>query len=142
MQKEAVRSDATDLKSLRDMCVMREIPWHPRHKAQTLRRLIDEYDIRNAPPGDLKDQVEVANPGFASAEPQTPEWAKQPDPGGPTITPPTVTNIPPDPPKPAAETYTPSPREIPANVQDALKWLSSCSIGRVKLIRKYINTLL
>jgi hypothetical protein len=133
---EAVKSDATDRDTLREMCRMRDIPFHHAQKAKSLRALIDDYEARNAPPGDLKDQVEVANPGFASAEPQTPDWDESEDVIGSDV--PIARPARP----PAPETFTPPQRQIPANVAEALKWLSAYSIGRVNLIAKYIDTLL
>lgn len=147
-EAEAIRSDATDLDTLRKMCKIREIEWHPRHKATSLRRLIDEYEERNAPPGDLKDQVEVANTGFASDKPQTPDWAA----GGCPVpsAAPTAAELKPTmdemdrtavPRVAAAETFTPSNHELPPPVADALKWFGAYSIGRANIVKRYIDSL-
>lgn len=138
-EAEALKSDSTDRDTLRKMCEIRGIEFDGRWGAMKLQREINEYEARNAPPGDLKDQVEVANPGFSSDAPQKPDWASSetsatvPSPGAEDA----VSNVK----FQAPEHSTPVNHEIPGNVEDALEWLSHSSIGRVKLIRKYIDSL-
>lgn len=151
---DAVKSDATDKKQLREMCTMRGIEYHHAHREKKLREMIDEYDTRNAPPEPVKVDVDSGT-GFSSDKPQTPDWEAptederfqklRADFGrAKAELKPVMEELdrkaaarP-----PAAEVATPPQREIPANVADALKWFGAYSIGRANLISKYIDTLL
>lgn len=122
--EDAVKVDDTDLVTLRKMCELRGIAWHPRHKPESLQKLIDEYEQNNAPPGDTVELPEVeVGEAFACSTPQAPDWANEEKAESP-------------------ECYEPPPRrELPENVQDALKYLSAYSVGRVKLVKRYIDSL-
>lgn len=41
---------ANNLDSLRAQCELRKIKWHPRHKKETLARLVQDFDNGNTPP--------------------------------------------------------------------------------------------
>lgn len=132
---DAVKSDATDKKTLREMCAMRGIEYHPAHRERKLRAMIDDFDERNAPPGDVAVDVDSGT-GFSSDAPQTPEWAHRHSIDVPAPTPPDPKY------QPAPETVTLPQREIPDNVTEALKWLGAYSIGRVNLVNRFIESLL
>ncbi len=150
---EAMKANTTDRDTLRKMCAIRGIEFHHAQKSPSLQKLIDEYEERNAPPGDLEDQVEVANTGFASSEPQTPDWPTSPFPGpfDPSIaTENAATETKPSPGAKeavskvtfqAAEHFTPSNHELPGNVADALKWFGAYSIGCANIVKRYIESL-
>lgn len=146
----AVMTSTTDRDTLRKMCNIRGIEYHHANKAPALQRLIDEYEVRNAPTsGTSGPKVDVnSGTGFADASPQTPDWVDRSK--GVPITAKNedvVIPLKPDPAAPAAahrggERYEKSTREMPAPVVDALKWFGAYSIGRANIVQRYIESLL
>lgn len=161
---EAMKSETTDRDTLRKMCAIRGLEYHPAHKAPALQRMLDQYELRNAPPATPADKVVINNPGFSCDKPQTPDW-EMPSVSDiekmrqkmddalvgeedrmlaetmPADEQPEMLAKPPSRPPPP-EVFTQPKREIPANVTEALEWLGHYSIGRTNLICKYIDTLL
>lgn len=117
---DAVKTDSLDLDNLRDRCAMRGIKWHPRHKPETLQRLIDEYEQNQPAPEPAPEQkVELdQTESFSNSEPQRPTWTG-----------------------PAERFQPPRKHELPRNVYEALDWLSHSSIGRVNTVCRFIDTL-